>query len=175
MLRGDDIYLRALEANDLAFLYAIENDASVWGLASDTLMPVSHYALQRYLDNAAADFYEVRQLRLVICTTADDAAVGTLDLFNFEPHHRRAAVGIMVLGEQRRRGYAAAALRLLLLYARKTLHLHQVYCTIAVRNKASLRLFRACGFRRVGVRQQWFSTDAGWEDAVEMQCVLAGQ
>lgn len=175
MLRGDTIYLRALEADDLAFLYKIENDASVWGLASDTLTPISHYALQRYLDAATADFYEVRQLRLVICTLADNLAVGTVDLFGFEPHHRRAAVGIMVLQERRRAGYAAEALRLLLGYARRTLHLHQLYCTIAAGNRASIGLFRGAGFRRVGTRRQWLSTDSGWEDAVEMQCVLTGQ
>ncbi|MCC3157693.1 GNAT family N-acetyltransferase [Hymenobacter sp. 15J16-1T3B] len=174
MLRGHSVYLRALEADDLAFLYEIENDPSVWGLASDTLTPISHYSLERYLVAAAADFYEVRQLRLVICARADDAAVGTVDLFNFEPHHRRAAVGIMVLQNRRRAGYAAEALRLTLQYARRTLHLHQVYCTVAASNRASLRLFRGAGFRRVGVRHQWLSTDEGWEDAVEMQCVATG-
>jgi diamine N-acetyltransferase len=175
MLRGDKVYLRALEYDDLAFLYDIENDPAAWGLASDTLTPISRYNLERYLDNAAADFYEVRQLRLVICAVASDEAVGTIDLFNFEPHHRRAAVGIMVLGRQRRHGYARAGLQLVQHYARQTLHLHQIYCTVAARNLASLRLFRGAGFRRVGLRQQWLSTAGGWEDAVEMQCVLTGQ
>jgi diamine N-acetyltransferase len=173
MLRADAVYLRALEASDLALLYDLENDASVWGLASDTLAPVSRYNLQRYLDNAAADIYEVRQLRLVICDSADDRAVGTVDLFHFEPHHRRAAVGIMVAAGARRRGYAAAALAALMAYARHTLQLHQVYCTIAASNQASLRLFKAAGFRRVGLRYQWLSTSQGWQDAVEMQCLLA--
>jgi diamine N-acetyltransferase len=175
MLRGTTVFLRALEADDLAFLYEIENDASVWGLASDTLTPISHYSLERYLDAAAADFYEVRQLRLVICAQSDGAAVGTIDLFNFEPHHRRAAVGIMVLHSRRRAGYAAEALGLVLGYARRTLHLHQIYCTVAAENRASLRLFRGAGFRRVGLRRQWLSTDTGWQDAVEMQRVLTGQ
>ncbi|RTQ49331.1 N-acetyltransferase [Hymenobacter gummosus] len=175
MLRGDTVFLRALEAEDLRFLYDIENDASVWGLASDTLTPISHYSLQRYLDAAAADFYEVRQLRLVICTQADGGAVGTVDVFNFEPHHRRAAVGIMVQQAHRRAGYAAEALRLLLDYARRTLRLHQLYCTVAASNQPSLRLFRRAGFRRVGLRQQWLNTDSGWQDAVEMQCVLTGE
>ncbi|OON68033.1 GNAT family N-acetyltransferase [Hymenobacter sp. CRA2] len=175
MLRGDTIYLRALEVEDLKFLYQIENDASVWGLASDTLTPISLFSLQRYLEHAAADFYEVRQLRLVICRQSDNAAVGTVDLFNFEPHHRRAAVGIMVLRGERRQGYADEALHLTLNYARRTLHLHQIYCTVAASNRASLQLFRKVGFRRVGLRHQWLSTDVGWEDAVEMQCVLAGR
>ncbi|AYA38484.1 N-acetyltransferase [Hymenobacter oligotrophus] len=173
MLRSDTVYLRALEANDLGFLYDIENDASVWGQASDTLTPISRHSLRQYLNNAAADFYEVRQLRLVICTNAADEAVGTVDLFNFDPHHRRAAVGIMVAATHRRRGYAAEALQLLLKYARHTLHLHQVYCTVAANNTASLLLFKTAAFRRVGVRYQWLVHENGWQDAVEMQRLLA--
>ena len=39
--------LRALEPDDLAFLYALENDPAIWGV-SDTLAPVSRHALREY-------------------------------------------------------------------------------------------------------------------------------
>lgn len=172
MLRSAEVSLRALEDTDLSFLYELENDAAVWGVGSDTLTPVSRYNLRRYLDNAAADFYEVRQLRLVICAHAGNRAVGTIDVFDFQPHHRRAAVGIMVAHNERRHGYAAAALHLLIGYARYTLQLHQIYCTVAAGNTASLKLFRSVGFQRVGVRRQWLRSGSGWQDAVEMQCLL---
>jgi diamine N-acetyltransferase len=29
-IKGDNIYIRALEPNDLEFVYAIENDQSIW-------------------------------------------------------------------------------------------------------------------------------------------------
>ena len=29
-LKGENIYLRALEPNDLEFVYAMENDQSIW-------------------------------------------------------------------------------------------------------------------------------------------------
>lgn len=172
MLRSDRIHLRPLEDADLDFLYALENDPSIWGV-SDTLAPVSRHMLQLYLNNAAADFFEVRQLRLVIGLNATQEAAGTLDIFGFEPLHQRAGVGITIRQELRRHGYAQAALALLLPYARHVLRLHQVYCTIAATNQASIRLFRAAGFRRVGVRQQWLRTAGGWQDAVEMQYLLS--
>lgn len=171
MLSSDLIFLRPLEADDLDFLYALENDPAVWGV-SDTLAPVSRYTLRQYLDNAGADFHEVRQLRLVLCAQATQEPVGTLDLFNFEPMHQRAGVGIMVLGQYRRRGYASAALDLLVPYARQVLQMHQLYCTISVRNEASLRLFKLAGFKKVGVRREWLRTAQGWQDAVEMQYLL---
>ncbi|NVO31376.1 GNAT family N-acetyltransferase [Hymenobacter lapidiphilus] len=171
MLQSDLIRLRPLEADDLEFLYQLENDPAVWGV-SDTLAPVSRHVLRQYLDSAAADFFEVRQLRLVLEDSASGAAVGTLDLYGFEPLHQRAGVGITVLASHRRRGYAQAALVLLLPYARQVLRLHQLYCTIGVDNEASQRLFAAVGFARVGLRREWLRTAGGWQDAVEMQCLL---
>ncbi len=172
MLQSDLLLLRPLEADDLEFLYQLENDPAVWGV-SDTLAPVSRHVLRQYLDSAAADFFEVRQLRLVLQDRASGAAVGTLDLFGFEPLHQRAGVGITVLAAQRQQGYARAALELLLPYARQVLRLHQLFCTIGADNAASLGLFAAAGFARVGVRREWLRTAAGWQDAVEMQCLLS--
>ena len=167
------IFLRALEDSDLDFLFALENDPAIWAV-SDTLAPVSHHALRQYLLHATADFYETRQLRLIICAADNGRPVGTLDLFQFEPLHQRAGVGITIVAAERRRGYARAALAKLLPYARLTLRLHQLFCTIAADNRASLALFRAAGFRRVGIRHQWLrGAEAGqWLDAVELQCLL---
>ncbi|UYZ62930.1 GNAT family N-acetyltransferase [Hymenobacter weizhouensis] len=172
MLTSDFICLRPLEDDDLEFLYALENDPSVWGV-SDTLAPVSRHVLRQYLDSAAADFFEVRQLRLVIEETRTRQALGTLDIFGFEPLHQRAGIGITVLASHRRRGVARAALGLVVPYARQVLRLHQLHCTIGADNRASLRLFRAAGFWRVGVRREWLRTESGWQDAVEMQLLLA--
>ncbi|MBC6696992.1 GNAT family N-acetyltransferase [Hymenobacter puniceus] len=171
MLHSDLVFLRPLEADDLDFLYALENDPAVWSV-SDTLAPVSRYTLRQYLDNAAADLHEVRQLRLVLCATASGAAVGTIDLFAFEPLHQRAGVGVVVQASQRRQGYAQAALQLMQPYARQVLRLHQLHCTVAADNAASLQLFTAAGFVPVGVRREWLRTAAGWQDAVEMQLLL---
>lgn len=163
--------LRALEPDDLDFLYELENDRGIWGV-SDTLAPVSRHALREYLSHAGADFYEVRQLRLVL--EAEGRAVGTVDLFGFEPLHLRAGVGIAVLGRERRRGHAQEALELLKTYAREVLRLHQIHATVGVNNRASLALFRAAGFRRVGVRRAWLRSNAPeqWLDAVEWQLLL---
>ncbi|UOQ72460.1 GNAT family N-acetyltransferase [Hymenobacter cellulosilyticus] len=169
MQQAANVTLRALEESDLDFLYALENDPSIWGV-SDTLAPVSRFALRQYLQHATADWYEVRQMRLVICVA--EKSVGTLDLFNFEPLHQRAGVGITILAEVRRQGYAQAALELLLGYARHTLRLHQLYCTVAADNTASLQLFEQAGFRQVGVRKEWLRKDFFWQDAVELQYIL---
>ena len=165
------ISLRALEPDDLEFLYALENDSDIWGV-SDTLAPVSRHALREYLAHATADFYAVRQLRLVIATNIGSPAVGVVDLFDYDPLHQRAGVGIVIRAGQRRHGYARQALELLKNHAREVLRLHQIYATVGADNAASLRLFRAAGFRRVGTRHAWLRTPQGWRDAVELQYLL---
>ncbi|UOQ83172.1 GNAT family N-acetyltransferase [Hymenobacter sp. 5414T-23] len=149
----------------------MENDPAVWGV-SDMLVPISRYTLRQYLEHASADFQEVRQLRLVLCRQDTQAAVGTVDVFDYSPLHQRASVGITVLGQHRRQGYGRAALDLLVLYAHQVLQLHQMYCTIAVTNRASIRLFKAAGFKKIGVRREWLRTPSGWQDVVEMQHLL---
>ena len=166
------ITLRALEPDDLEFLYALENDPDVWGV-SDTLAPVSRYALREYLAHATEDFHVVRQLRLVIATEIGSPAVGVIDLFDYDPLHQRAGVGITILAQERRHGYARQALELLKNHAREVLRLHQIYATVSADNYPSLRLFRSAGFRRVGTRHAWLRTAQGWHDAVEVQCLLS--
>jgi diamine N-acetyltransferase len=168
------IRLRALEPDDLDFLYQLENDPDIWGV-SDTLVPVSRHALREYLAHAAADLYVVRQLRLVVITENDARAVGVVDLFDFDPLHLRAGVGITILGSERRHGYARQALELLKIYARNTLRIHQLYATVGEDNQPSVKLFEAAGFRRVGLRHDWLRTADGWRAAVELQCILPAE
>jgi len=65
-LKGDLIYLRALEPEDLDFIYEIENDEDIWQV-SNTQTPYSRFLIRQYLENAHQDIYEAKQLRLAIC------------------------------------------------------------------------------------------------------------
>ncbi|RZK14861.1 MAG: N-acetyltransferase [Hymenobacter sp.] len=165
--------LRALEPDDLEFLFALENDPDLWA-ASDVLpAPVSRHALREYLRHSTASLAEAGQMRLII-SGENGQAVGTLDLYDYSALHQRVGVGITVLKNERRQGHAQKALTELLPYAREALRLHQLYCTVAEDNQASISLFEKTGFRRVGVRHQWLRAAGGlgWINAVEMQLLL---
>jgi len=169
-----ETHLRALEPDDLDFLYQLENDPDLWAVSDAVTGPVSRHALREYLRHGSASLAEAGQLRLII-TDETGQAVGALDLFDYSALHQRAGVGLAVLASARRRGHAQAALAALLPYAQRTLRLHQLYCTVAADNAASRRLFRRAGFRRVGVRREWLrgTEPAGWRDAIEMQLMLS--
>lgn len=169
-ITSDTVSLRALEPTDLEFLYSLENDISVWHV-SNTLTPYSKFVLEQYLRNAALDIYTIKQLRLVI-STGGHGAVGAIDLFDFDPLHSRAGVGIVISAPHRGKGYAADALKLLIQYCKSILQLHQVYCTVTSSNQTSINLFRKAGFQEVGVRREWLRNADGWDDVIEFQMVF---
>lgn len=153
-LKGENIYLRALEPEDLDFIYIIENDEQIWEMSS-TQTPYSRFLIKQYLEHSHKDIYEVKQLRLVICSN-DHAALGLIDLFDYNPAHNRAGIGILIAeNENRGRGYGAEALRLIIDYGFTHLNLHQLYANISEDNKTSVKLFENQGFNKTGVKKDW--------------------
>ena len=161
--------LRALEPEDLELMYGWENDMQVWRV-SGTVAPFSRHVLSRLIEEQQFDIYATRQMRLVI--EHDGQAVGAVDLFEFDPHNRRAGVGIIVDSQHRAQGLGYDALKALEQYARQTLHLHQLWCSVTVDNEASLKLFRKAGYVECGLRREWILTSDGALDEILMQKIL---
>ena len=100
-LKGTQLYLRALEPEDLEFVHAIENNEKIWQV-SNTNTPYSKFLIKQYLENAHQDLFEAKQLRLAICLNTTLEIIGLIDLFDFEPNHRRAGIGIIIADKQKR-------------------------------------------------------------------------
>ena len=161
--------LRALEPEDLELMYGWENDMQIWRV-SGTVAPFSRHVLSRLIEEQQFDIYATRQMRLVI--EHDGQAVGAVDLFEFDPHNRRAGVGIIVDSQHRAQGLGHDALKALEQYARQTLHLHQLWCSVTVDNEASQKLFRKAGYVECGLRREWILTSDGALDEILMQKIL---
>lgn len=170
MLKGENIYLRALEPSDLEFLYQCENDVTVWGV-TNTHQPFSKDTLQKYMDNIG-DIYSDKQLRLVICKNVDNNPIGCVDFFDFEPLHKRAGIGILILSDERGKGYAKEALEITNAYAKSGLLIHQVYANVESNNEKSLQLFKTSGFKECGVKEKWNRTSKGWNDEIMLQLIF---
>lgn len=170
-LKGNNIFLRALEPEDIDFLYNLENDETLWEV-STTTSPYSRYILQQYLDNSHHDIYEVKQLRLVICRSENEAQIGFIDLFDFEPKHQRVGVGIVIFSdEDKRKGFATEALQLVCRYAFKNLNVHQIFASITEGNLGSVKLFENAGFERSGVKKDWIFSDGNYKSEYLYQLI----
>jgi len=170
---GPNLLLRAPEPSDIDLIFRWENDSSIWHL-SNTLAPYSKFAIEQFVLNTDNDIFASKQQRLMIdwhsssdCTTT----VGSIDLFDFDPHHKRAGIGILIDESARRKGFAFEALNLLITYCFKTLNLHQLYCNIEQNNEESINLFNKAGFTSCGIKKEWLLREGQWKDELMFQLI----
>ncbi|SFU37759.1 diamine N-acetyltransferase [Pustulibacterium marinum] len=166
-LKGKYCYLRALEPEDLEFLYYVENDELVWEV-SETVTPYSRFVLKQYLENSHRDIYDVKQLRLAIVSQNDQLA-GFIDLFDFDPKNARVGVGIIVAEMFRGQGLAKEALAMITNYCFQKLNLHQVYANITEDNLASKKLFESQDFELFGVKKDWIFSEGKYKNELFYQ------
>jgi len=162
------LMLRAIEPSDVDLIYKWENDPSVWHI-SNTVAPFSRFVLEQYVLNSHEDIFTAKQLRLMIELSENQSTVGAVDLFDFEPLHRRVGVGILIEEENRGKGFASEALDLILKYCFETLMVHQVYCNIAASNQISRQLFMNKGFLLAGTKKDWLLINNQWVDELLFQ------
>jgi diamine N-acetyltransferase len=153
LLNGKNIRLRAIEPTDLDFIYTIENDPMIWRVGN-TLIPYSRHQLEQY-----------------ILPENEKKTIGVIDLYDFEPHHEHAGVGIFVLPEEQEKGFATEALQVLIRYCFEILKLHMLHCNITADNTPSIRLFEKAGFIQCGLKKEWRYIDNCWVDELMFQLI----
>ena len=153
------IKLRKLEPSDLPFLYQWENDASAWA-DGDYHNPLSQQDLRDYIEATTGDIYKDGQLRLIIeqsPITNDQSpiTIGCIDLFDFDPRNRKAALGMYIAPEHRGKGVGRQALEQLETYAFGQLNLRLLYAVIATNNAPCTALYRSAGYQPSSPLPAW--------------------
>ena len=167
-MKNNLVKLRALEAEDIDFLFESENNPEIWEL-SNTITPFSKHILKKYIKNSHLDIFTAKQLRLAIESVKEKKTVGFIDLFNYDPYHLRAGIGIVITENERGKHFAGNAISLLTDYSFNVLKLNQLYCIISEDNKQSLELFKKFGFKINGKKEQWINTGEGFKDVFFLQ------
>jgi len=169
VLLGKNISLRALEPEDIDFLFAAENNEKYWELSS-TQAPFSRHLLENYIENAHQDIYEAKQYRFIICNQID-TPVGMIDMFDFNPLHQRVGIGILILDKHQQNGYGKEALELIIDYAFTYLNIHQLYANITSDNERSIQLFKKFNFQQVGIKKDWIFSKSSFKDEILFQLI----
>lgn len=145
------IRLRKIEPSDVPYLYRWENDATAWADGSNH-NPLSQQDLRDYIASTTGDIYKDSQLRLIIeeqsPITNDQSpiTVGCIDLFDFDPRNRRAALGMYIAPEFRGKRVGREALLQMEHYAFDFLHLRVLYAVIATSNTVCSALYQSAGY-----------------------------
>lgn len=170
-MTGNLLHLRAVEPEDIEVLYRWENDPALWPLGNHP-EPLSRFMLEQYVLNTEKDIYSARQLRLMIIETSSGKTIGAVDLFDFEPVHGRAGIGILIDESFRNQGYASETLKMIMDYCYSTLNMHQLYCNIAEDNAFSISLFQKAGFEICAIKKDWLRFADQWKNELFLQRIL---
>jgi diamine N-acetyltransferase len=171
LLENTSIKLRALEPEDLDLLYRWENETDLWACGS-TLTPFSKFALRQYISESGFGIFHSRQLRLMIVFKENGDAIGTIDLYDFDPVNLRAGVGVLLDAGYRGKGLGTQALDLIGDYASDFLFLKQLYAYVPKDNLISMKLFTNCGYRQTGCLVRWLKRKNYFEDVNVLQFVF---
>jgi len=168
LLENENIRLRAVEPEDLDRLYAWENNTRLWDVGN-TRNPYSRFVLKQYIVDSDKDIYESKQLRLMMVSAQTGETVGTVDLFDFDIHNSRIALGLFVDAAYQGKGYAKESLHLVEEYVFDYLKINQLYCHISEKNTPSIRLFEQEQYYNNGLLKDWIKTANGFENIILFQ------
>ena len=164
------INLRALELDDLEFLFEIENNRKLWKI-SHTILPFSKYYLEKYVKESNLDIFSEKQFRFVI-SLKNKCPIGLIDLFDFDPVSHRAGIGIVIQNKYRKKGYALESIKLIEDISKNDLQIHQLYVNVGIDNKISLDLFNKLGYTEIGIKKDWNYINGKYTDEVSFQKIL---
>lgn len=148
--------LRKIEPTDLPYLYQWENDAQMWA-DSDVHNPLSKADLRQYIESTSSDIYRDGQLRLII--DDEGTCMGCIDLFDFDPRNRKAAIGMYIAPHARGKGIGRQSVKLLEQYAFGFLKLRMLYAIIATKNIACSSIYEKEGYQPSSVLHAWTLED----------------
>jgi RimJ/RimL family protein N-acetyltransferase len=150
VIRGDRIYLRAIERDDLQRCHEWMNDEDLTG----TLAMRYPMSLAREADwvERATRGQDPSELTFAICLGDGDRHIGNCGLVQIDRDNRTAAFGIFI-GEKdcRGRGLGEEAVRLLCRWAFDELDLHKIRLDVYATNPGAEKTYERVGFRREGI------------------------
>ncbi len=162
--------LRALEPEDIDYLYELENDESLWQFGVSNV-PYSKEVLRRYIMSSHGDIYADGQVRMVLETDKRET-IGLVDLLNFDPRNLRAELALVIQSDYRNKGLGEAVVKKICSYARNVLHLHQLYAYVEESNAACLACLGRAGFEEGARLAEWIYDGRCFKTAILLQYFL---
>jgi RimJ/RimL family protein N-acetyltransferase len=152
MIRGEAVYLRPAERDDIPIFVRWLNDAetsSYLSLRSPLSLPMEEGWFERAVAQQGKEGYH-----FVICRLDDDQPIGTIGLFAIDNVNGSAGMGITI-GEKQLwgQGYGSDALNALLDFGFGQLRLERVWLDVYDFNTRARRSYEKCGFVLEGTQR----------------------
>jgi RimJ/RimL family protein N-acetyltransferase len=166
--RGERVRLRAIESRDgetyHAWNFDDEMTRNLWYIP----FPQSPEAGRRWIEGAVVAQPEGDNFRFTVESLATGEAVGDITMHNCDRRFGTFSFGVGIKSGERRRGYAAEAIRIVLRYFFEELRYQKAYVGVYSFNEASLGLFSHLGFVQEGRQRRMVYTQGQYFDVVHL-------
>jgi RimJ/RimL family protein N-acetyltransferase len=151
LIRGERVYLRPAERNDIPYFVRWFNDAETASFLS-LRAPMSIAAEEQWFERLQADNGKSRW-HFVMCLLATDQPIGTIGLFDVDEVNGSAGMGIMI-GEKSLwgKGLGTDALNALLDFGFGELRLERIWLEVNDDNLRGKRSYEKCRLQVRGHR-----------------------
>lgn len=145
VLTGDRIRLREYRDSDRDIYRRLETDVA-GGLThrGGSRHPLDDHELDAYLERRRT--IDGQRYLFTVATGESDAPIGRVAIRDIHPIHRRATLGVALIGPARGQGLGHEAIDLACEFAFDELNLHRIAVEVHGDNEASRTAFANCGF-----------------------------
>ena len=170
LIRGEQVYLRPAERNDLALFVRWFNDAETASFLS-MRAPMSIAAEEQWFERLLGEQGKSRW-HFVMCKLDGGQPIGTIGLFDVDEVNGSAGMGIVV-GEKSLwgKGYGTDALNALLDFGFGELRLERIWLEVNDDNLRGKRSYEKCGFVYEGTERHAMYRDGRHRD-IELMSIL---
>ncbi|MCA0457910.1 MAG: GNAT family N-acetyltransferase [Chloroflexi bacterium] len=166
MFKGQNVLLRAVKREDMNRQWEFENDAHLHFLDGGKPRPSTLDGLLAFYDNTLSKG-EGEEMNFSI--EVDAKYIGHCGLHNIDQTARSCELGIEIGdSDYWGKGYGREAVKLLLDYAFKHMHMNRVWLNTHSENERAIRCYRACGFVEEGRLRQHLWLNGRYVDRVIM-------
>ena len=170
LIRGERVYLRPAERNDIPYFVRWFNDAETASFLS-LRAPMSIAAEEQWFERLQADNGKSRW-HFVMCLLATGQPIGTIGLFDVDEVNGSAGMGIMI-GEKSLwgKGLGTDALNALLDFGFGELRLERIWLEVNDDNLRGKRSYEKSGFKFEGTERHAMYRDGRHRD-VDLMSIL---
>jgi len=175
VIKGDRIYLRAVEMTDLEACVRWMNDPEVTRYLATGLFPISRLAEHAWLERASRGDSPTDR-HFAICLIDGDRHIGNAGLHHIDRTNRIAELGIMI-GEKDcwSQGLGTDVIRTLTDFAFSQANFRRIYLRVFSHNPRAIRCYEKAGFAHEGrLRAQMFK-DGRYVDEILMGTFAPGE
>lgn len=163
MLKGELVTLTEVRREDSEHMYR-------WINTSETMRfnapyrPLSWVSHSMWFDNIGKD---PSRVIFAIRPKGEDKAIGAVQLIDIHAIHQTAELTIRI-GEEdyRGKGMGTEAIKLVIDFAWRDLHLQRVWLRVFGSNERALQTYRKAGFVKEGIMHRAAWIDGRWQDEI---------